>query len=60
MELERNSEERASERVEQAAKVQEMTEQLQKQSKVSVMLPPAGQEIHVTISDLCVVTLLSR
>lgn len=50
VELERNSEERASERVEQAAKVQEMTEQLQKQSKVSVMLPPPGQEIHVAIS----------
>lgn len=50
VELERNSEERANERVEQAAKVQEMTEQLQKQSKVSIMLPPPGQEIHVAIS----------
>lgn len=47
--LKRNSEERASERVEQAAKVQELKEQLQQQSKVSALLPLPVQMISVKI-----------
>lgn len=50
-ELERTSEERASERGEHAAKVQELNEQLQLQSKVSAVLPPAVQTISVTTSQ---------
>lgn len=50
VELEKTSEERASERAEQAAKVLELTEQLQQQSKVSVLLPLPVQMIHVTTS----------
>lgn len=43
VELKRNSKERASEREKQAAKVKGMMEQLQQQSKVSIMPPPPGK-----------------
>lgn len=50
VELERIIEEKASERAEQAAKIQELSEQLQQQSKVSPLLPPSVQMSHVTTS----------
>lgn len=50
VELESEKEEKMREREEQAAKVQKLTEHLQKQSKVSIIAPPLVQHTDVTLS----------